>query len=382
MGRRVVALACYRSSIQPAGGPYAMSHGRRYREFVTTVVKVTADDGTVGWGEASTLGGDYLDGFPGSVHATVRELAPIVLACDPLQAQVLSREMDNSMLGHYPGKAAIDIAMWDLRSKMLGVPAGVLLGGIMQTSLDAFTAVRVGSEQEMTAEAQELVGKGYKYLQIKVGDDPAADAERVRAVVSSVGQRQRYVCCDANRGWTVAQALRFARSIGDLDTYLEQPCPSIAELAQVRAQCSNPIVIDEAAVQPRNLLDAVALGCVNAINIKPVRVGGLTKAAIMRDIAQAAGLMILADEPMGGALAGAGIIQLAATVDPQKLLAVSSFSDHADPSAKPDFGDEGTGQSFHEGRVSVPLTPGLGVNVDEEALGEPAFVVRQEDLDG
>ena len=357
-----------------------MSHGRRYQEFVSTVVKVTADDGTIGWGEASTLGGDYLDGFPGSAQATVRELAPVVLACDPLQAQVLSREMDRTVLGHFPGKAAIDIAMWDLRSKLLGVPAAVLLGGIMQTSLDAFTAVRVGSEEEMTAEARELARLGYKHWQIKVGDDPAEDAKRVRAVINAIGQPMRYLSCDANRGWTTAQALRFVRAVGGLDSYLEQPCPSIAELAQLRAQCSNPMVIDEAAEQPRDLLDALSRGCVDAINIKPVRVGGLSKAAIMRDIAQAAGLMILVDEPMGGALATAGVVQLAATVDPQNLLAVAYFGDHGDQPTRPGRHVGDTGPRFQEGRVSVPLAPGLGVDVNEEALGEPIFVLGRQDL--
>jgi cis-L-3-hydroxyproline dehydratase len=369
-------IACYRASIPSSGGPYAMSGGRRYDEFVTTIVKVTARDGTYGLGEASTLGSDYLDGFAGSTQATVRELAPTVLTCDPMQANVLVRAMDAAVLGHYPGKAAIDIAMWDLRAKLLGVPVGELLGGIAETSLHAFAAVRVGTLDAMTEEAQTLAARGYKRWQVKVGDDPLEDAGRLRAVVDIIGKDREYLACDANRGWTTAQALRFVREIADIDTYIEQPCASVAELAQVREHCSNPIIIDEGAKQPRDLLDAIALGCVNGVNIKPVRVGGLTKAAAMRDIAEAAGLMIIVDDPQGGELSGAALAQLGATVDPRHLLAVSFFGSLDDPGPTAAQPQVLRRPRFQNGRGDVPLVPGLGAFVDSGSLGDPLFVVH------
>lgn len=375
---RVGELACYQVALPSTGGEYAMSGGRRYEEFVSTVVKVTADDGTCGFGEASTLGGTYLDGFPGSAQAAVRELAPVVLASDPLHAWPLVREMDRALVGHHPGKAAIDIAMWDLRARLLGVPVALLLGGIEQVSLDAFMAVRVGTAEAMASEARALAALGYDRLQIKVGDDPLDDIERVRAVFEAVGGELRHLWCDANAGWTTAEALRFTRAIADLDTYLEQPCSSMTELAQVRARSDTPIIMCEAAKQPRDLLDAVALGSVDGVNIKPVRVGGLTKAAVMRDIAQAARLMILVDEPMGGELAAAGIAQLGATVDPDLLLAASYLGDYDDSPTRAGGGEAGA--VFSDGSITVPQGPGLGARLDENTLGEPVFVVRSVDV--
>ena len=358
-------LSCFRLPVPSPGGPYALSGGRRYEGFTSTVVRLEASDGTVGWGEASTMGSDYLDGFLGSTEAAVAELAPVVLAADPLQALPLVQAMDRAVLGHRPAKAAIDIAMWDLRARLLGVPVGVLLGGVEQTTLEAFDAVRVASTPAAVAEARELVGHGYRRLQVKVGDDPVEDARRVRAVAEAVGGELTSLTCDANRGWRPVEALRFARLVSDLDILLEQPCSSLAELAQVAARCDVPLILDEGAKELRDLLDAVALGCVAGVNVKPVRLGGLTSAARLRDIASAAGLLMTVDEPMGSSLATAGAVQLAATVDP-RLLAGVSFFGRRDASAP-------TGPSFVDGHVRVPVGPGLGVIPDAEALGEPVF---------
>jgi L-alanine-DL-glutamate epimerase-like enolase superfamily enzyme len=160
------------------------------------------------------------------------------------------------------------------------------------------------------------------------------------------------------------------RAIADIDTYVEQPCATTTELAQVRSGCSHPFVIDEAAKQPHDLIDAVALGCVEAMNLKPARVGGLTKACCMRDIAQAAGLRMTVDDPMGWNLTTAGIAHLATSVDPRHFLGVSFFGSHeAHPS------DADNAPRFQDGRVSVPSGPGLGFVPGPDYLGEPLFSV-------
>ncbi|HUA04938.1 MAG TPA: enolase C-terminal domain-like protein [Solirubrobacteraceae bacterium] len=375
---RVTELACFRTAFPAEGGTYRMSGGREYTEFSSTVVRVSTEDGTRGYGEASTMGGDYLDGFLESTEATVRRLAPLVLDADPLQAAPLVRMMDRTLIGHFPGKAAIDIAMWDLRGRLLGVPVATLLGGIAQTTVPAFAAVPPGAPEERIAEARRLATRGYLRWQIKVGDAPDRDVADVRAILETVGEGRHYLSCDANCGWTTDDAMRFSRAVADLETYLEQPCASISELALVRAATGRPIIIDEAAKQPRDLLDAIALGCVDGINLKPVRVGGLTKAALMRDIAQSAGLKIAVDEPMGGMLASACVAQLAATVDPRLLLASAFFATNEESFFDERSEAEDGMPTFSHGEISVPTGPGHGVIPDEQSLGDPVFVVDAE----
>ena len=226
---RVRELSCYAVEIPTPHDRYVMSHGRVLDSFPSTVVKVTADDGTVGYGEACTLGMNYLDGFPASARETVRLLADWVFTCDPFEPGVLVDGMDDRLVGNLTGKAAIDIAMWDLRGRLLGRPVAQLLGGVKQStrsprsrrsasrSRRPWPGPRVGRPTRATARGSS-----------SSVTTRCTDAARAHAVAAAVPPG--YVCmtCDANKGWTVAQALRFAHAVQGLDTYLEQPCRSLA----------------------------------------------------------------------------------------------------------------------------------------------------------
>jgi cis-L-3-hydroxyproline dehydratase len=179
---KVREVACYGVDIPSKDGTYVMSRARSHRVFPSTVVKVTAEDGTTGFGEACTVGGNYIEGFPGSTWATVSALAPLVVGCDAMEPDVLVDQMDAAILGHRPGKAAIDIAMWDLRGRLLDLPVAQLLGGVRQSSFGAFMAVSMDSPAMMAAEAIRAAEVGYTRWQLKVGDDPIEDARRVHAV--------------------------------------------------------------------------------------------------------------------------------------------------------------------------------------------------------
>jgi L-alanine-DL-glutamate epimerase-like enolase superfamily enzyme len=370
---KIEKLTCYAVEVPAMDGTYAMSHGRVLRSFPSTVVKVTAADGTPGFGEACTLGGNYLDGFPGSARETIRELAPWVLECDPLEPDVLVDGMDSLVIGHLPGKAAIDIAMWDLRGRLLDLPVARLLGGVKQHSFGAFQAISLGSPAEMADEVTRMTDLGFRRWQLKLGDDPLLDAQRVHAVADVLPADSALLTSDANRGWTVAETLRFVTAVAGVDTYLEQPCQTTAELARVRRHCPLPLMIDEGAREAADILGALALDCIDAINLKPTRVGGITKAARIRDLAQACGLMIMLDEPQGADLATAGLAQLAATMNPQTFLGTGCFMGAHMPFSYQRAGQAKYGPCFDGGMVRWNDAPGLGVDVDESVLGPPIF---------
>jgi L-alanine-DL-glutamate epimerase-like enolase superfamily enzyme len=372
---KVQELACYAVDIPTQHETYVMSHNRVLTAFPTTIVKLTAEDGTVGWGEACTLGSNYLDGFPASAQATVQLLAEWVLACDIFEANVLVDVMDQLVIGNLSGKAAIDIAMWDLRGKLLGRPVAQLLGGVKSRSMPGFKAISLGPAEQMVAEVRRAAERGYRAWQLKLGDDPKADAARVRAVADAIPPDSTFMTSDANKGWTVGQTLRFAAEIDGVDTYLEQPCPTIAELRRVRSAVARPLMADESLRTEADCLELLSAGCVDAINLKIVRVGGLTKAARIRDLAHAAGWMILADEPQGADLATAALTQFAATVNPSQLLATAYFmGEDMKISYRPD--GDASGPKLVDGRVEYVEAPGLGIDIDEGALGAPLFKVR------
>jgi cis-L-3-hydroxyproline dehydratase len=372
---RLAELSCFAVDIPVPHGTYVMSHSRVLTSFPSTIVKITAEDGTVGYGEACTLGSNYLDGFPGSTYETVRLLAEWVLACDIFAPGVVVDGMDHLVIGNLTGKAAIDIALWDLRGKLLGRPVADLLGGVKQRSMPGFKAISLNGIGEMVAEVDEAADRGYRAWQLKLGDDPIADAARVRAIAQAIPSDSTFLTSDANKGWTVAQALQFAAAIGDTNTYIEQPCPNLADLVQLRPLLRHPLMADESLKSEADALDIARAGCADAINLKVVRVGGLTKAARVRDLARAAGWMVLADEPQGADLATAGLVHLAATIDPERLLGVAYFMGE---DMKISYQHPGavTGPRFAAGRVEYADAPGLGVEIDDAALGDPLFTIR------
>lgn len=362
------ALRCYETELQLVRGTYTMSGGRAYNSLLSTIVAVEYEDGMVGYGEACTNGSNYIDGCPGSAQAAVAELAPIVLGTDPFQPDVLLHRIEGALRGHPAAKAAIDAALHDLRGKLLGLPVCDLLGGRHQDSYPLFHPVALGDRDAMTEEAATFAADGYRRWQVKAGADPKEDAGKTRAVMETIGDRNDYLAVDANQGWSVAAALRFALAVDGIDLHLEQPCQTMREVASLRKGSRLPIILDESICSTGDLLRAIELGCVEAINIKPARVGGLTRAARLRDLAQDMGIMIIVDDAMGGQLATAGIAHLAASSSPDRFLAAA----HPTAALIASSGTSG-GAEIRGGSAAAPIGPGLGVDVDEEALGVLLF---------
>ncbi len=127
--------------------------------------------------------------------------------------------------------------------------------------------------------------------------------------------------------------------------------------------------MDEAVRTVSDLLTVVSTRSADAVNIKPARVGGLTRSAELRDTIEAAGLMLIVDNPLGGLLAMAGIAHLAVATHPKHLLAATHMaSTHVGPAA---LGAMSGDPHIQDGWGIVPDMPGLGVTVDVQQLGTP-----------
>lgn len=366
----VKRLSCYAVALPLPPGGYTMSHGRHLTELQSTVVRVEADDGTVGYGETCTLGGNYIDAFPGGVRTAVHELAAVTLGCPVFEPAVLECRMEGCLQGNMSAKAVIDAAVWDLRGKLLGQPVSVLLGGVQQAQYPIFYPLALAGPEQMAQEAAAVQEEGYRCWQLKLGDDPNEDAERAQAVFDVVSEQASFITCDANAGWTTAEASYFLLSIAGARTFVEQPCPTIAQLADVRRRSPWPIIADEVVRTVSDLFSCVRMEAADAINIKPARVGGITRAARLRDTAQDLGLMFMIDDAMGSDIATAAVSHLAASSRPDNLLAAS----HLAAFSEKRLAISG-GPALKDGVAQVPSGPGLGLEVDTRELGEPLFSV-------
>src|SRR5207247_1471906 len=131
--------------------------------------------------------------------------------------------------------------------------------------------------------------EGYRRFQLKVGDDPADDIDRIRAAAAMLQPGDRLIA-DANTGWLMHDALRVVRAVRDVDVYIEQPCVTYEECLSVRRHCDHPFVLDEVIDSVDALLRAHADGAMDVVNLKISKLGGLTKTKQARDLCIALGV--------------------------------------------------------------------------------------------
>lgn len=364
---RITRIDVYGYELSYAHGEYVMSGGRAARTQPSTLVRVATDEGVDGWGETCPLGGTYLEAFAGGVRAALAELAPLLIGADPFNLGRINAMMDATLLGQRFAKSALDIACWDILGRATGMPLTTLLGGRASERLPLYMAVPVGTVEAMVTFTRARRSEGVRHFQVKVGEDPHEDAERVRAILE-VTNGDGIVVADANGGWTFQDALIAARRLEALPTvHLEQPCRTMAECVRLRGLTSLPMVYDECVLDAESLEVAVRDGGAGAVNLKIGRLGGLTGARLLRDLAVSRRVPVTIEDSWGGDVATAAISHLAASTPPEALFTVAFFNDWTREHVA------GHAPASEHGTGAAPDGPGLGIEVDEAGLGAPLW---------
>lgn len=352
-----------------AGGPFAMSGGRVSHDQDATVVRVETTDGLVGWGEQCVFTPSFLPGYGPSTRAALEPLARAVLGADARAVELVYHRMDAALSGYAYAKSALDIACWDVLGQATGMRLADLLGGTRQEELQLYSGVGVGTPEAMAGRCTELLANGFRQVQVKVGSIWPDDVERIRACLEVLDGIDR-VIVDANGYWPQADAVRVIAAVGDLDFHLEQPCATVAECAHVRARCRVPLILDEVLTGARELGEAHAAGALDAVRLKLSNVGGITPTRRARDLSVALGLPLTIEDAGGGDIVTAAAMHLACSTEPKLLLGGYLPSEMVVERIA-----EGTPAAV-EGTAHLPKGPGLGLTVDEAALGEPVFRVE------
>jgi L-alanine-DL-glutamate epimerase-like enolase superfamily enzyme len=332
------------------------------------VVALDSDEGLTGWGEMAVITPAYADSFASGARAGVEDLAPLLLGADPTQPRRLLAALDAAMRGQPYVKSALDMACWDLTGRAAGRPLCEVLAARHGNAVPLYNVVTVVPTADAVTLARELVAEGYGRLQVKVGTDPEADAERLAAVREAVGSGI-VLFADANGSFTTAPARRFLRATRDLEYTFEQPCRTYAECAALRPACDRPLVLDESIVALDDLLRAHRDGVADGVTIKLQRVGGVTRAALLRDVAVELGLDTTVEDAGGASLVTAAIVHVGLGTPERHRVHTCDFHTWVTV-------DNGRGLPPRaEGGQAPPEGPGLGIEVDEEALGPPVLTV-------
>jgi L-alanine-DL-glutamate epimerase-like enolase superfamily enzyme len=362
---RISRIDVHGYELRYAHGTYVMSGGRTITSLPSTVVRIDTDSGLTGWGETCPLGATYLPASAPGARAALTELAPALLGVDPTNLAAVHDAMDGALRGHGYAKAALDIACWDILGRAANLPVSALLGGVRAPDFPLYVAIPLGPVEEMVAHVRERRAEGIRRFQLKLGADPREDAARVRAVLEATEEGD-VVIADANGGWRLQDATIAARALEGLDRVLfEQPCPTLEECLIVRQRTTLPMVLDEVITDVQALLRAYEAGAMEAVNLKLGRVGGLTHARQLRDLGETLGLRFTLEDSWGGDVTSAAVSHLAASTRPDALLMASFMNDWTlDHIA-------GYQPRSRNGRGAAPTAPGLGIEVDAEALGPP-----------
>lgn len=365
---KITRITLFRVDL-PLEHPYWLSGGRLTFDVLdATIVKMETDAGVTGWGEGTPWGHTYVPAHGPGIRAGIETMAPFIIGLDPRKVLAVERAMDLWLPGHLYAKSPIDMACWDIAGKAASLPIADLMGGGSRTPRPIAASVGAKTVMETREVMERYRARGYVCQSVKIGGDVERDIARIRDV-ESIRKQGELVLYDVNRGWTRQQALRVMSATEDLNVMFEQPGETLDDIAAIRTKHAAPVSVDECLVTLQDAARVARDGLAEVFHIKLNRVGGLTKAARMRDIALAHGIDLFVMATGGSVLADTEALHLAATIPDDNCMAVWACQDMLSVDIA-----GGRGPRNESGHLRLPEGYGLGVEPDEHALGQPIAV--------
>ena len=349
----------------PKGASRTLDEGKR-----VALVKMTADDGTVGWGEAGPSRRWSAETLESCVTSLRGYLAPAVIGHDPFDIAGLHERMNREIApGLDPGqpiaKAALDIAAHDLICRKLGIPLQSWLGARRQDHVRLARLVSAATPEDAETITRKALEDGYEGLKVKVGTDPAHDAAIMRAVVAAAEGSDAVIWPDANQGFSLEQAIDFCRRIEPLGvTLFEQPVAmtDIYGTKKLLSATSMTVALDEATVGIPFVIELIRREAIEGVAIKIGKMGGIHYARQICDLARNAGLALIGSGLMDAPIGFAAAVHLYAAYGITLPVDLNGPQFIAEDYLAAPFPTQ-------RQRALVPHGPGLGIEIDEDKVG-------------
>ena len=344
----------------PLKTPFETSFGRiDRRECILLEVHT---DGLTGFGEcpADRDPGYSYETTGTAWHILSEFIIPSVLGVEINGPEDLQQHM-TAVRGHQMAKAGLEMAIWDLLGKAQGRPLRALLGGVRER---VEVGVSVGLQESPAALVKVVAGylaQGYQRVKIKI--KPGRDDADAQAVREAFPELRLQV--DANSAYT----LETAEALLPLDKLnlllIEQPLAEddMWDHRQLQAKLATPVCLDESILSPRHARQALEMAACKVINIKPGRVGGLSRGLAIHDLCRRRNVPVWC-----GGMLETGVGRAANLA----LASLPGFTLPGDISATDRYYDEDiTAERFvlnPDSTINVPGGVGLGVTVNRKAL--------------
>jgi muconate cycloisomerase len=353
----------------PLKKPMAMA-GVTISRALNILERIEAADGTVGWGEAAsapTMTGDTLDGL---LVAVRDHLAPRLIGEDAWMRGALRRKLKATLYGNPGAHSAIELALLDLAGRASGLPVVDLIGGAERSTVAPMWLLGNPTPELDIAEAERKRAEGFGFFKLKIGTKPA-DAE----IASTVELRAALgaampLCADANCGLAFADASRYLEGTRDAGLmFVEQPLAhdELGGLARLTRLTSTPIGADEGIHSLADIEAHQRCGA-GGVSLKLIKLSGLSAAIEAAQLCERLGLAVnVAAKIAESSIASAAAIHLACAA-PVVDWGVSLTHFYLAEDIVQDVPE------IASGLVALPTGPGLGIEVDEAAVGR--FRVR------
>jgi len=329
------------------------------------LVRIEADDGLIGWGEAASapgMTGDTLE----SIVAAVQFLEPVLRGREPRDLDGALAAMDGRMYGNTGAKAAVEIALHDLAGKAADKPVHALLGEKKRSRIPLLAVVGGGDFDGDLRDAEKKKAAGFTAYKIKVGIDTAAkDAARTRAVCEVLGDGL-LISADANQGFTTEDAIAYVRAVKGcgLD-FLEQPVEAhdLAGMAAVAAAAPEiAIGADEGIHSLADIRRHHEHKAARGVSLKAIKLGGIRAVTAAGRLCDSLGMSVNISCKTGEASIACAAALYAASVIPNVnwALTLTHIALGEDVTAQP--------IATAHGHVDCLDRPGLGIEVDQDRV--------------
>ncbi|MEO1231092.1 MAG: mandelate racemase/muconate lactonizing enzyme family protein [Myxococcota bacterium] len=328
------------------------------------LVRVVADDGAVGVAEASPRPMTYGD-TPGAVVDALRTLiVPAVIGADERNIEAVHGRLRH-VVHNVTARAALDVALWDLKARRAQLPLAELLGGSTRR-VQVAHLLGLDTPRAMAEEAEAVArGFGVRAFKVKVGQSFREDVERAAAVRSAVGD-EATLYLDANHGWTAEEALAVMRALERAQieiAWLEEPTPATETAARrwLVERLNLPVVADESATDLASAASELTSGRAHWVSLKTGRTG-FTFSRQIADLSLGLGASVVVGSQIEGGLGALANLHLAAAFGachryPAEVTSGHGYTDDVVPPLP-----------IEDGWITVPDRPGLGLDIQEERL--------------
>jgi L-alanine-DL-glutamate epimerase-like enolase superfamily enzyme len=343
----------------PLAKPMTMAHITIYTSN-NVLVKITTDEGIVGWGEgveAMDVTGDN----QGRIKASIDDLGSRIIGMDARRRTAIWSMLTHAVTGNTTAIGAIDIALHDIAGKAHGVPVAELIGGVNRTEIPALSLMGSGKTDADLETFKQRYDAGYRWFKLKLGmGDPRLELETFRGMAAHADDLM--LCGDANAVWSEQVSAAFLKGTEGLGIrMIEQPTRSHDALVRLAEVSPTAVCADESAKTFDDILSfgGTAIAGVSLKLIKHIGITGVMRAA---SICDAMGIHV----NLAGKIAESSI---AAVANLHCAAAMSDTYYGCSPASQglaKDITD--TPVLPVNGVFTLPSGPGLGVEVDEDLV--------------